>query len=101
MSFGLAIYDSSQNLVWQTPDAFDGVVIGIHDVPTNTTPTFTYPSLAGRSVFFYTINSEYNPGVNTDIGDYDVSSDTALGYPRVTVTAAKDYKRTLVVMADH
>lgn len=99
MSFGIQIFDTSGALVWDSTTVTDGCVIDVLTVSPGSTPTFEYPSLAGRSVSTQPIQGQTLGTLSTDGGDFGVTSDTSLGYPRV-VCASSPVTRTFLVFAD-
>jgi len=101
MAYGMRVWNASGSLVWDTTTAADGCVIDLRTVPANTSATYTYPAMAGRTVAVRTIANQsfFVTGTN-DPGDGGITTDTTLGYPRVIVASA-GYARTFMVIADY
>lgn len=91
MTYGLRVWDASANLVFDSDDAVGGMVADVKTYGPSDTDTLTYPTLAGFSVMVVPIFALY-------FGDFNVASDTTLGYPRVIVSAAGYTRQFLVVV---
>lgn len=87
MSYGLQAFDASGALMWDSSTVNGGVSIDYQEVASAATGTFTYPALAGRTPFITTI---------FDAPTGSIVVDTALGYPRVTVSAVSFLRRFIV-----
>lgn len=100
MTFGIALYDAAGSLIWDSNSALDGCAIDLRRIAAGASPVFTYPALAGRSVVVQFVESQ-TPFLlpSGDPGDGGVTTDTTLGYPRVTV-ASRGFDRTILVYAD-
>lgn len=80
----LRVRNSAGAVVFDSVDATAGVCVGVVSVSSGVAQTLTYPSYPGRSARAVAC-------LGTDT--YGASTDTALGYPRVTLVAgvARDY----------
>lgn len=77
----LTLYDENGNYVWDTDTVAGGVIADIRTYDASASASLTYPTFAGRSVVVVNLLTWAE---EDDIG---VTTDTALGYPRVTVSA--------------
>jgi hypothetical protein len=78
--YSIQCRDDNDNLVWDSYDAVGGVVADVRVVAAGATGSWTYPAFVGKSAVALNIQgSSYN--------DFNVSTDTDLGYPRVTAGA--------------
>lgn len=89
----MRVYDGSGGLVFDTSTAGGGVVVDFKSYAGGSSDTLTYPSFAGKSVSVLSMNG-YQPEESDDFG---VTTDTSLGYPRVTV-ASRSFDRSFIVM---
>lgn len=91
---GLQIFDPNDGVtvVWDSDTVGGGVFADVRAYSAGETATLTYPAYAGRSVEIVPILSWNQSGA------YGVTTDTALGYPRVTVSAASGGTRRFIVM---
>lgn len=92
MGQGLEIRDAGGVVVWNSLDYAGGVVADVRTYAAGATATLTYPDHAGRNVMIVPLV------YGASAGGLGVSSDTALGYPRVTVAAAASQRRFAVVV---
>lgn len=99
-TFGLAVYGPSGAPWWRTDTAADGCAVDIREVSAGAAGSVPYVGFAGRSIDFLVIASEYISSVNVDPGDYGVSTTVVSGYPEL-MYAARDYKRTIIVLVDY
>lgn len=90
MSYGLQVFDSSSVLTFDSNDAIAGVPLGLFAVAAGAgSTTYTYPSLAGRTI----------KAVGYEVGGSpNVTIDYALGYPRAIV-AGSDIAQTVLLVA--
>ena len=84
--FGVKVYDASGTQVFDSTTAVGGVVIDFRRFLPTDTGVFTYPEFAGYTPFFVNV-----------WGDGTIVLDTALGYPRVTVSASSNTGRTFLL----
>lgn len=91
MPSGIQVFDSSGNQVFDSNTAKGGVIAGHYTYAAGSTDTLTYPDFAGRSVLINVIYS--------DPAGAGVTTDTSLGYPRVTVSASGSERMFQVMIA--
>lgn len=89
---GLTIYSPTGAEVWNTDTVAGGVIADVKTYGPTETATLTYPSFPGRSVLIVQLTQRATSGASW------VTTDTALGYPRVTVTTASSTRRFAVVV---
>lgn len=94
MDAKMQVFDAAGALVFDTLDAKGGVVVDFKAYASAATDTLTYPSFSGRAVSVLPMTGYYPPDPTTDFG---VTTDTSLGYPRVTV-ASRTFARSFIVM---
>lgn len=78
MTFGVAVYNSSGSLVWDTLSATGGVIADSKNVASGFSGTYTYPGYAGRTPFLI---------LASDTVPASITVDTALGYPRINISS--------------
>ena len=86
MTFGLQVFNSDGSTAFDSNSAVGGVPIAVHTVTSAT--SYTWPSLAGRTIFVLPLNF-------TDWQNYTI--DYSLGYPRVNYFAGSS--NVMLVMA--
>ena len=91
MSFGLRLWDSNSNLVFDSDALAGGMVVDVRTYASGESATLTYPSLAGLNVMVVPLIAYY-------FAQFNVTSDTSLGYPRVTVSPGTSTRTFLVVV---
>jgi hypothetical protein len=89
MTYGVQTFNSSGALIWDSNTAGSGVIADVKTVAGDVSATFTYPDFTGRSCGVIVLDG---------FGDNGVSSDTALGYPRVTVPSYPNPRTILVAV---
>lgn len=82
MSFGVQIWNSAGVSVYDSSAAVGGVIADVKTYAAGATATLTYPAYPGRSVEIIPLIS------GNDTANYNVTTDTTLGYPRVTVASS-------------
>lgn len=73
------VKDGSGAVVFDSRDAYAGICVGVIDVPAGTAQTYTYPDYVGRSIRVCGM---------WGLDAWGASVDYALGYPRVSFSAA-------------
>ena len=89
----MTVFDSAGTEVFDTYTSLGGQVVDLPVVAASATPTFTYPSFAGRSMDVMLIGSAF--GYSGD--DIGATVDYSLGYPRVTV-ASQPWVRAFLML---
>ena len=92
MSQGVQVFNAAGALVWDSSNVAGGVIADIKTYESTNTAILTYPAFAGRSASIITLLSWI--AASTD----GVSVDYALGYPRITVSAASTTRKFAVVV---
>jgi hypothetical protein len=92
MTQGLQVFNPAGSLVWDSSTVAGGAVADVRSFLPTDTATLTYPAFAGRSVYIINLR------IRTEAGVSGVAADTALGYPRVTVSTAGSGRRFAVVV---
>lgn len=91
MTWGLRLWDGSGALTFDSDLVTGAAVVDVLNYAGGDTDTLTYPEHAGRSVMVVPINAEF-------FIDFGVTSDTSLGYPRVTVATGGGQRFFIVVV---
>lgn len=89
MAYGIQTFDASGNLLWDSNTAGPGVIADILSIAAGASSTTTYPDFAGRGCGAIVLEG---------LGDTGVTSDTLLGYPRVTAPSYPDPRTVLVAV---
>lgn len=90
--WGLQVFNDAGSVVWDSTKVAGGVIATIATYAAAQTGVLTFPQFAGRS-------AQIVPDRIWFFGaDATVVADTALGYPRVTVTASTASRRFMVVV---
>lgn len=92
MSFGVQVFDTAGTLVWDSRTVAGAVVADILSYSSGGSGTHTYPDFAGRSVDVIHLTWSGHGGQGAGI-----TTDTSLGYPRVTV-ASRTFPRNFIVI---
>lgn len=89
MTYGIQTFDAGGNLIWDSNTAGSGIIADVRTVAGGVATSYTYPDFAGRSCGAIVLEG---------LGDTGVTSDTALGYPRVIVPDYPDPRTILVAV---
>lgn len=89
MSFGAQVFNSSGALIWDSSTVGAGVVADVLVVAAGASGTYEYPDFAGRSVGAVAV---------AYLGTEVPTTDTALGWPRVTIPSDVSDRTILVVV---
>lgn len=84
--FGILVNDASGAVQFDSTTAVGGVVIDFRRFSPTDAAVYTYPEFAGYTAFFVNV-----------WGDGTIVLDTALGYPRVTVSTSSNDGRTFIL----
>lgn len=87
MAYGLQLFNSSGVLTWDSSTVVGGVLADVRTYAASGTATLLYPAFAGNYVRIIHLL------VWNEAGTAGVVADTALGYPRVTVSAASTTRK--------
>lgn len=90
--YGVQLRNDSDSVIWDSRTVPGGIVAEVLSYTANQSDTRTYPHFAGRNGEVYNVT----PDIIT--GPIGVTFDTALGYPRVTVSATSYLNRNFMVL---
>jgi len=88
MAFGVQVFDGAGALTWDSSAAPGGVVADSREIPSGWSGSFTYPDFAGFVAQLVNV---------CDTRPATITTDMALGYPRVNVTSAAIVGRRFVL----
>jgi hypothetical protein len=89
LTYGVQGSDASGNIFWDSSNAKGGVVADSREIASGASAEFTYPAYAGHTPYLVQV---------LDLNPQTITVDTALGYPRVTVTAGALLRRFLLAV---